>query len=135
MQIAQIENELRIEAQQPCPKLSWLKDSYGAGREFLIPSETLRRELAGESPVKLWREHRGLTQQELAKRRVAHRVYRALAPARQLCHPADIIQRDGGSRQEQRGTLAYRWDRRGQVRGGGGQRGGRGSRSIGKRSG
>ncbi|MEN6375651.1 MAG: hypothetical protein ABFD75_12860 [Smithella sp.] len=34
MQIAQIENELRIEAQQPCPKLSWLKDSYGAGREF-----------------------------------------------------------------------------------------------------
>ncbi len=34
MQIAQIENELRIEALQPCPKLSWLKDSYDAGREF-----------------------------------------------------------------------------------------------------
>jgi hypothetical protein len=34
MQIAQIENDLRIEEQQPCPKLSWLSDSYGAGQEF-----------------------------------------------------------------------------------------------------
>jgi DNA-binding XRE family transcriptional regulator len=44
------------------------QEACGAGREFLIPSETLRRELDGESPVRLWREHRGLTQQELAKR-------------------------------------------------------------------
>lgn len=34
MQIAQIQNDLRIEEQQPCPKLSWLSDSYGADREF-----------------------------------------------------------------------------------------------------
>jgi len=43
-------------------------ESYAAGREFLVPEEIVRRELAGESPVKLWREHRGLTQQDLAKR-------------------------------------------------------------------
>jgi DNA-binding XRE family transcriptional regulator len=43
-------------------------EAYSAGREFLVPDEIMRRELAGESPVKLWREHRGLTQQELAKR-------------------------------------------------------------------
>lgn len=43
-------------------------ESYTAGREFLVPDEIVRRELAGESPIKLWREHRGLTQQELAKR-------------------------------------------------------------------
>jgi len=43
-------------------------EAYTAGREFLVPDELMRRELAGESPIKLWREHRGLTQQELANR-------------------------------------------------------------------
>jgi DNA-binding XRE family transcriptional regulator len=43
-------------------------EAYRAGREFLVPAEILRRELAGESPIKLWRDHRGLTQQELADR-------------------------------------------------------------------
>lgn len=41
-------------------------ENYTAGREVLIPAEIVRRELEGESPVKLWREHRGLTQQQLA---------------------------------------------------------------------
>jgi DNA-binding XRE family transcriptional regulator len=41
-------------------------EAYKAGGEFLIPDDILRRELSGESPIKLWREHRGLTQQELA---------------------------------------------------------------------
>jgi DNA-binding XRE family transcriptional regulator len=43
-------------------------EKYIVGKEFLIPGEIIRRELAGESPIKLWREHRSLTQQELAKR-------------------------------------------------------------------
>jgi len=43
-------------------------EAYSAGREFLVPDEIMRRELAGESPIKLWREHRNLTQQELAER-------------------------------------------------------------------
>ncbi len=43
-------------------------EAYVAGREFMVPDEIMRRELAGESPVKLWREHRRLTQQELANR-------------------------------------------------------------------
>jgi hypothetical protein len=34
MQIVLIENDLRIEEQQPCPKFGWLNDSYGAGQEF-----------------------------------------------------------------------------------------------------
>ena len=42
-------------------------EAYVAGREFLVPDGIMRRELAGESPIKLWREHRGLTQQELAR--------------------------------------------------------------------
>lgn len=43
-------------------------EDYSAGREFLVPEEIVRRELAGESALKLWREHRGFTQQELATR-------------------------------------------------------------------
>lgn len=42
-------------------------EAYSAGREFLVPDDIVRREIAGESPVKLWREHRGLTQQALGK--------------------------------------------------------------------
>ena len=38
-------------------------ETYTAGREFLLPDDIMRRELEGESPVKLWREHRGVTQQ------------------------------------------------------------------------
>jgi len=43
-------------------------EAYSAGREFLVPEEIMRREVEGESAVKLWREHRSLTQQELARR-------------------------------------------------------------------
>ena len=43
-------------------------EAYTAGREFMVPDEIMRRELAGESPIKLWRAHRNLTQQELATR-------------------------------------------------------------------
>jgi DNA-binding XRE family transcriptional regulator len=41
---------------------------YAAGKAFLVPDNILRRELAGESPVKLWRIQRNLTQQILAGR-------------------------------------------------------------------
>ena len=44
------------------------QEAYRAGREFLVPADILRRELEGESPIKLWREHRSLTQQELAEK-------------------------------------------------------------------
>lgn len=43
-------------------------EAHRAGREFLVPAEILRRELEGESPIRLWRDHRGMTQQELADR-------------------------------------------------------------------
>lgn len=43
-------------------------EAYTAGREFMVPDEILRAELTGESPIRLWRGHRGLTQQALANR-------------------------------------------------------------------
>jgi len=56
--------EDRVDAQA----VAEFHENYAAGREQLVPAEILRRELEGESPIKLWREHRGLTQQELADR-------------------------------------------------------------------
>jgi DNA-binding XRE family transcriptional regulator len=37
------------------------------GDDELIPLEIAERRLAGESTVKIWREYRGLTQEDLAK--------------------------------------------------------------------
>jgi DNA-binding XRE family transcriptional regulator len=36
------------------------------GREELIPAEVVYAILDGENPIKVWREYRGLTQQQLA---------------------------------------------------------------------
>jgi DNA-binding XRE family transcriptional regulator len=57
-----------LEDEADAPVVAEFHEAYTVGREFLVPAEIVRRELAGESPIKLWREHRGLTQQELAKR-------------------------------------------------------------------
>ena len=48
------------------------------GEDELIPLAMTERRLAGESPVKIWREHRGLTQEELGK---ASRVSRSMIAA------------------------------------------------------
>ena len=37
------------------------------GQDELIPLEITERRLSGESTVKIWREYRGLTQEDLAK--------------------------------------------------------------------
>lgn len=37
------------------------------GEEELIPAEIVNRLLAGENPVRVWREHRGLTARALAE--------------------------------------------------------------------
>ncbi|MFP5461933.1 MAG: helix-turn-helix transcriptional regulator [Gammaproteobacteria bacterium] len=39
-----------------------------AGEEEVIPSAVVDRLLAGEAPLRVWREHRGLTAAELAAR-------------------------------------------------------------------
>jgi len=38
-----------------------------AGGEETVPDAVVERLLAGESPIKVWREHRGLTQSALAQ--------------------------------------------------------------------
>jgi DNA-binding XRE family transcriptional regulator len=42
-------------------------DDIAAGREELIPMEIVDRLLAGENPVRVWREHRAMTGRALAE--------------------------------------------------------------------
>ena len=44
------------------------KARLARGDDELIPLEITERRLAGENPVKIWREYRGLTQEKLAKK-------------------------------------------------------------------
>lgn len=41
-------------------------ERLGRGDEELIPADVVHRMIDGENPVRVWREHRGLTQQALA---------------------------------------------------------------------
>jgi DNA-binding XRE family transcriptional regulator len=53
------------------------------GEDELIPIEITKRRLAGENTVKIWREHRGLTQEALAK---ASHVSRPMIAAIEVRH-------------------------------------------------
>ena len=53
------------------------------GEDELIPLEITERRIAGESAVKIWREHRGLTQEDLAK---ASKVSRSMIAAIESKH-------------------------------------------------
>jgi len=44
------------------------------GTEELIPSAVVDRLLAGDAPLMVWREHRGLSQAELARQSGANRI-------------------------------------------------------------
>lgn len=72
-------------------RLEWLEDlrdskafaeKLGRGAEEAIPAEVVERLVEGESPVKVWREHRGLTQEDLGSRWAsAARICPRLNPA------------------------------------------------------
>ena len=47
-------------------ELQDIADARAAADEETLPLDFIERRLAGESPLKLWREHRGLTLQALA---------------------------------------------------------------------
>ena len=53
------------------------------GEDEVIPYEITERRVAGESTVKIWREHRGLTQEKLAK---TSRVSRGMIAAIEAGH-------------------------------------------------
>ncbi|MCX7284706.1 MAG: helix-turn-helix transcriptional regulator [Novosphingobium sp.] len=50
------------------------KAALATGEDELVPAETLKRLLSGESPLRVWRELRGLTQSGLASASGVNRV-------------------------------------------------------------
>jgi DNA-binding XRE family transcriptional regulator len=61
------------------------KARLGRGDDELIPLEITERRIAGESPVKIWRDHRGLTQAGLAR---VSKVSRVMIAAIEAGHKA-----------------------------------------------
>ena len=51
--------------------------AHEAGESEALPIELCERLWAGEHPVRIWREHRGLTQVELAEKATVNRAYLA----------------------------------------------------------
>lgn len=49
-------------------------EALASGEDELLPAEMARRLVAGEAPVRIWREHRGFTQTALAERSGVNRV-------------------------------------------------------------
>ncbi len=70
-----------------------IKADIAAGREELIPSELVDRMLDGESPLRVYREHRGLTQSALAAASGVNRVQIADIEARRKSGSIDTIRK------------------------------------------
>jgi DNA-binding XRE family transcriptional regulator len=64
------------------------KGRLARGDDDLIPLAMTERRLAGESPVRIWRDHRGLTQEELAR---VSQVSRGLIAAMESGHKTGSV--------------------------------------------
>ena len=62
---ALIERVERFEDLSDCQDF---EERLARGEEELIPGDVVERLVEGENPVRVWREHRGLTQEELGAR-------------------------------------------------------------------
>ena len=75
--IPKAEYDRLVEASEAISDLETIerfKAKLARGEEELIPAEYVDRILDGESPLKVWREYRGLTQQKLASLSGVNRV-------------------------------------------------------------
>lgn len=70
-----------------------IADAKAALNEETLPLEFVERRLAGESPLKLWREHRGLTLQALAERAGCTRQMLSMIEHGKAAPSADLLAR------------------------------------------
>ena len=70
-----------------------IADAKAARDEETLPLEFIERRLAGESPLKLWREHRGLTLQALADAAGCTRQMLSMAEHGKAAPSADLLAR------------------------------------------
>lgn len=74
---ARAEYEALLEAREDLSDIRSFDEAMAAlarGDEELLPSEMVDRLMAGDSPLKVWREHRGFSQSDLARRSNVNRV-------------------------------------------------------------
>jgi predicted transcriptional regulator len=62
-----------------------------AGQEELIPSDVVEKLVSGQSPIKVWRQYRGLSQAQLAKEIGVSQAYVAQLETRQRVIVDDLI--------------------------------------------
>lgn len=70
-----------------------IADAKAAIEEETLPLEFVERRLAGESPLRLWREHRGLTLQELGERAGCTRQMLSMIERGKASPSADLLAR------------------------------------------
>ena len=58
----------RLEQLEDLHDCQGFEERLARGEEELIPGDVVERLVEGENPVRVWREHRGLTQEELGAR-------------------------------------------------------------------
>ena len=58
----------RVELLQDLHDCQDFEERLARGEEELIPGDVVERLVEGENPVRVWREHRGFTQEELGVR-------------------------------------------------------------------
>jgi DNA-binding XRE family transcriptional regulator len=68
-------------------------DARAAREEETLPLDFIERRLAGTSPLKLWREHRGLTLQALAMRAGCTRQMLSMVEHGKAAPSADLLAR------------------------------------------
>ena len=54
------------DAAEDAAALARFAERYAAGEEETVPASVVDRQLSGEVPLRVWREHRGMTAAELA---------------------------------------------------------------------
>ena len=58
----------RVEQLEDLHDCQGFEERLARGEEELTPGDVVERLVEGENPVRVWREHRGLTQEELGAR-------------------------------------------------------------------
>lgn len=68
-----------------------VKTAIERGKEELVPGEVTFALLDGENPVKVWREYRGLTQQQLAEVAEISTLYLSQIEARRQTGTTEVL--------------------------------------------
>ena len=85
--------EARLEALEDIKEATAIRQAIDSGQEETVPAELVDRMLDGESPIKVWREYRGLNQATLAKHSGVSSAYISQIEAGKKSGAVDTLKR------------------------------------------